>query len=213
MNQQPALRPHRSARRRVTRIVGASFAAVALAFAAGCSGASAPTAEAPAAAAAAGSQAGAILDKLGLAGKDAGAVVDALDKKTGERQRDIFASVRYDKLVLKDGATETSIPMPDGRFYLSVAPYVDQTHDCFYHSLTTCQGEMADQTVDVTITDASGKKLVAGPVKTYSNGFVGFWLPRDITGTITVTHDGRTATSPISTGQDAPTCLATLKLV
>lgn len=213
MNQQPALRSHRPSRRRVTRIVGASFAAVALAFAAGCSGASAPAADAPAAAVAAGSQAGAILDKLGLAGKDATAVVDALDQKAGERQKDIFASVRYDKLVLKDGATETSVPLPADRFYLSVAPYVDQTHECFYHSLTTCHGELHDKTVDVTITDASGKKLVEGPTTTYSNGFVGFWLPRDITGTITVSYDGRTATSPISTGQDAPTCLATLKLI
>jgi hypothetical protein len=194
--------------------VGASVAALALAFVAGCGTAETPTADAPAApAAAAGSQAGAILDKLGLAGKDATQVVDALDQKTGERQRDIFASVRYDQLVLKDGGTETSLPISGDRFYLSVAPYVDQTHECFYHSLTTCRGELADQTVDVKIVDSAGKTLVDGPAKTYSNGFVGFWLPRDITGTITVSYDGRTATSAISTGKDAPTCLTTLKMV
>lgn len=213
MNQHPAFRPNRPARS-LPRLLGASVAALALAFVAGCGAADAPTAGAPAApAAAADSQAGAILDKLGVAGQDAARVVEALDQKAGERQRDVFASVRYDQLVLKDGATETSLEIPGDRFYLSVAPYVDQTHDCFYHSLTTCKGELADKTVDVTITDASGKKHAEGPVKTYSNGFVGFWLPRDITGTITVSYDGRTATSPISTAKDAPTCLATLKLV
>ena len=90
---------------------------------------------------------------------------------------------------------------------------MNQTHDCFYHSLTTCIGGLAGQTVDVTIVDSAGKTLVQGPVKTYSNGFVGFWLPRDIKGTITVTQDGRTASSAISTDKDAPTCLSTLKLV
>lgn len=213
MNQQPALRPNRPARR-ITRLVGASVAALALALVAGCGTAETPTTQAPAAAApAADSKAGAILDKLDLAGKDAVQVVNALDQTTGERSREIFASVRYDQLVLKDGDSEASLALPGDKFYLSIAPYVDQTHECFYHSLTTCKGELTDKTVDVKITDASGKTLVDGPTKTYSNGFVGFWLPRDITGTITVAYDGRTATSAISTAKDAPTCLATLKLV
>jgi hypothetical protein len=192
-------------------------AAASLILVAGCSAAPTPGAEpqnaaSPAAAVSAAGTAGAVLDKLGVSGLDAMQVVDALDQKSGERQRDVLASVRYDTLVLKDGDREASLKIPDGRFYLSVAPYVAQTHECFYHSLTTCKGELADQSVDVTITDSAGKTLVDGPVTTYSNGFVGFWLPRDIAGTITVKYDGRTATSPISTGKDAPTCLTTLQL-
>lgn len=167
---------------------------------------------APAAAAAAGSDADAILAKLGLSGRSATDVISTLDQAS-DRKSDIFASVRYDKLVLKDGGTETAVPLPSDKFYLSVAPYVNQTHDCFYHSLTTCTGELAGQSVDVKIVDSSGKTLVESPQQIYANGFVGFWLPRDIEGTITVTQDGRTATSPISTGQDAATCLSTLKLV
>ncbi len=213
MTHRLSTRP-RPLRARVRQLLGASVAALALGLVAGCGTSATPVADAPAPAAApaADSQAGAILDKLGLAGKDATQVVDALDQKTGERQRDIFASVRYDQLVLKDGAVETSVPIPADRFYLSVAPYVDQTHECFYHSLTTCKGELADKQLDVTITDASGKTLVDGPATTYSNGFVGFWLPRDMAGTITVSYDGKTATAPVSTAKDAPTCLTTLKL-
>lgn len=212
MTHRPAHTP-RPRRARVPRLVGASVAAIALALVAGCGTSATSGADAPAAApVAAGDQASPILDRLGLAGKNTVQVVDALDQKTGERQRDVLASVRYDSVVLKDGDRETSLEIPEGRFYLSVAPYVEQTHECFYHSLTTCKGELAEKTVDVTITDASGKTLVDGPTQTYANGFVGFWLPRDITGTITVSYDGRTATSPLSTAKDAPTCLTTLKL-
>lgn len=190
-------------------------AAASLILVAGCSaapGAAPQNAGGPAAAVSADGTAGAVLDKLGVSGLDTIAVVDALDQKAGERQRDVLASVRYDSVVLKDGDREASLKIPDGRFYLSVAPYVEQTHECFYHSLTSCKGELADKSVDVTITDSAGKTLVDGPVTTYANGFVGFWLPRDIAGTITVKYDGRTATSPISTGKDAPTCLTTLQL-
>lgn len=187
-----------------------------LVLVAGCAGAADdPGTAAPgasAAAAAAGSEAEAILAKLGMSGRSATDVVAGLDQAS-ERNKDIFASVRYDKLVLKDGGTETEVALPGDKFYLSIAPYVNQTHDCFYHSLTTCTGELADQTVDVKIVDSAGKTLVEGPQKTYSNGFVGFWLPRDIDGTITVSKDGRTATSAISTGKEAATCLATLKLI
>jgi len=153
-----------------------------------------------------------ILTKLGLTGRSATEVIEALDQKTGERQREVLASVRYDSLVLKDDSGESQVELPDGQFYLSIAPYVSRTHECYYHSLTTCTGELAEQTVDVTIVDTAGKTLVDGPARTYANGFVGFWLPRDIEGTVTVTHEGRSATSAISTGQGAPTCLTTLQL-
>jgi hypothetical protein len=176
-------------------------------------GAAAPQGGNAAAAEAVSPAANEFLQKLGMSGRSATDVINALDQQTGERNRDVLASVRYDSLVLKDAKGESKVKLPDGQFYLSIAPYVNQTHDCFYHSLTTCTGELAGQTVDVTIVDSAGKALVQGPVKTYSNGFVGFWLPRDIKGTITVTQDGRTATSAISTDKDAPTCLSTLKLV
>ena len=74
----------------------------------------------------------------------------------------------------QDDSGESQVELPDGQFYLSVAPYVSRTHECYYHSLTTCTGELADQIVDVTIVDSAGKTLVDGPARTYANGFVGF---------------------------------------
>ena len=72
---------------------------------------------------------------------------------------------------------------------------------------------MATEEVHVTVTDnASGDTLIDEPRITYDNGFLGLWLPRGITATLTIDHDGRTATAPISTGDDDLTCLTTMQL-
>ncbi|MDP9822944.1 hypothetical protein J2S59_002753 [Nocardioides massiliensis] len=71
--------------------------------------------------------------------------------------------------------------MPEDRFYLAVAPYVDQTHECFYHSLTTCLGELDSADVRVKIVDEANDEVLVDEVRTtFDNGFLGFWLPRDI---------------------------------
>ena len=99
-------------------------------------------------------------------------------------------------------------------FYLSVAPYIDQTHDCFNHSLTTCQGELASTEVQVQIVDRAGNDVLVDETRTtFENGFTGFWLPRNIEGTLRITSDGRSAEADFTTHPDAPTCLTTMHLV
>lgn len=157
--------------------------------------------------------ASAILRDYGLEGLGAVDVIDRLDRLAGEdRPSELMASVRPGELQLSAGDDTAGLPIPADRFYLSVAPYVDHTHECFYHSLTTCQGELTGKDVDVRIVDATGEVLVDESRTTFANGFVGFWLPRDIAGTIEVGYDGLTARADISTGPDAPTCLTTLHL-
>ena len=109
---------------------------------------------------------------------------------------------------------ETSVPIPEGDFYLSFSPYVNSSHECYFHSLTTCVGELQNAEVSVKITDdATGEVLVDDSLTTFDNGFVGLWLPRGIDATVTVEHDGKTASSPITTkGDDAATCVTTLHL-
>jgi hypothetical protein len=153
------------------------------------------------------------LDRYGLANKSAVEVIDQLDRlPVAERPGDLMASVRVDELLISDGSSEAALPIPDDTFYLSVAPYLDSTHDCFYHSLTTCQGELSERDVDVTITTDSGEILVDETVTTFDNGFVGFWLPRDVDATLEISYQGKNAQMPISTGPDDPTCLTTVQL-
>ncbi len=154
----------------------------------------------------------AMLAQAGLQGSSAQQVVEALEASAQDRDSGPAGSVRYDQIVLTGQDTQVAMPLPDGRFYLSVAPYVNRTHECYYHNLATCQGELAGEQVHVTITDASGATLVDEDTTLHQNGFAGYWLPRDTTGTLTVTYDGRSATTPVATGKDDPTCLTTVRL-
>lgn len=184
---------------------------------AGCAGA---TDDAPSITAAAPTQAAsaedtaALLAEYGLTGMDARDVIEHLDRLGGdERPSDLMASIRTDELLLAADGVETTLDMPEDSFYVSIAPYLTQTHDCFFHSLTTCQGELAGADVQVTVVDdATGETVLDEQTTTYENGFVGLWLPRDMTGTLTVTHDGTSVESPITTDADSATCLTTLKL-
>lgn len=104
------------------------------------------------------------------------------------------------------------MPMPVEQTYVSIAPYRNTTHACFTHNLATCQGELVDTSVTITITKADGTVLLDRADQTYPNGFVGLWVPRNISGTIRVSAQGMSGSIPFATGQSDPTCLTTLKL-
>ncbi|CAM3484165.1 CueP family metal-binding protein [Isoptericola cucumis] len=157
-----------------------------------------------------------MLAEHGLEGLDARQIIDRLDAMpVAERPTDLVASVRPNEVVVTDDQQhESSVPMTSDEFYVSVAPYVDQTHECYFHSLTTCLGELQNASVGVTVTDdATGEVLIDEARQTFDNGFVGLWLPRGIDATISIEHDGRAGTSRVSTGGDEDaTCLTSLQL-
>ena len=167
----------------------------------------------------------AMLAAHGLAGLDTRQVIEKLDTTSvAQRPTDLIASVRPDELLLSrpqaqgaagsDGQAEpVSLPISgDNGFYLSVAPFESSTHECHFHSLTTCLGELRNEPVHVKVTGADGQVLVDEDKTTYDNGFVAVWLPRDISATLTITRDGKTATQPISTGPQDATCITTAQL-
>lgn len=170
----------------------------ALLLATGCAGGSGPVS---------------LLEEYGLAGADTREVVERLDQTNEDRGSGLEASVTYDAVVVQEGGKESLLPMPEDEFYLSVAPWTTTTHDCFTHSLTGCQGELVDAPLDVRITDSNGAVLVDETVRTYDNGFVGFWLPKGITGSLEITSAAGNAAGSISTFADSPTCITTLQLV
>lgn len=156
-----------------------------------------------------------LVDQHDLAGLDARGMIERLDAMAvSERPVDLIASVTPDALVLTGDEQTTSMPMPDDEFYLSLAPYENQTHDCYFHSLTTCLGELKDEEMRIIVTDEATDDTVINETRTtYDNGFIGIWLPRGMTGMLTVEHDGKTASTPISTENDDDlTCLTSLRL-
>lgn len=183
--------------------------AAALLVTAGC--ASSPTTADP------GTGAPAILAKYDLAGLDGREIVDRLERgPQSARPADLRVSVRPGELQLAEaGSDETTVvDLPDQEFYLSVAPYVEQTHECYFHSLTTCRGELAGEEIHVRVVQQdTGEALVDQVTRTFDNGFVGFWLPSGIEATITVEYEEYAAAADIATGPDDPTCLTTLHLV
>lgn len=178
----------------------------------GCASASDPQPEPTASASA--DPVGLLLETYDLADLDARQIIDRLEATpVAERPADLRASVRPDSLLLSTlGGDELSMPLPAGEFYLSFAPYLQQSHDCFFHSLTTCLGELRGEAVDVLIVASDGTVLVDEALQTNDNGFVGVWLPRGVDAELTVRHEGGSVTLPVSTGEDAPTCLTTLQL-
>ena len=154
------------------------------------------------------------LASVDLAGMDAVGIIDYLDALLVEaRPQDLMAVVRPDELVLTTPDEEISLAMPAASVYVSVAPFINQTHDCFYHSLTTCLGELRNAPVEVEIIeDGTGAVLVSEQATTFDNGFIGYWLPRDTAGTIEITHGEFTGYSYFTTGTDGATCITDLRL-
>lgn len=154
------------------------------------------------------------LASFGFENMQAAEIIDLLEATPlAERSSDFLASVRPKSLTLSDQTgKEISLEMPADRFYVSIAPYTEQTHDCYFHSLTTCVGEIRGETLTVIVNDDEGNELLNKETKTADNGFIGLWLPRDIQGTLTIEHDGLSTELPLSTGDSDPTCITTARL-
>ena len=155
-----------------------------------------------------------LLSAHDLDGLGAREIIDRLEAlPLPERPQDLLASVLPESLSLSDAAgTEISLPLPDGEFYVSIAPFVEATHECVMHSLTTCLGELQEQELEVSVTTADGEVLLDEVRATAPNGFLGLWLPRDQELTVTLAREGASASGPLLTDAEAPTCVTTMQL-
>lgn len=130
-----------------------------------------------------------------------------------DRPDGLMASVRVDELLLSSGNDEVSLALPQDEFHLSIAPYLTDTHECFYHSLTTCVGELGDEDFHVTITDdANAKVLFDSDVTTYENGFFDVTLPAGLDITVLIDDGERSVELPLATRAEDPTCVTTAQL-
>lgn len=154
-------------------------------------------------------------DLAGSGPADAAAIVEVLDAlPVAERPADLSTSITATELRLQpDTSDEASIALTGDRFYLSVAPYREQTHPCRFHSPTSCLGELRGAPVEIRVTEAaSGEVVLERSTETADNGFVGLWLPRDGEYSIEVVADGDRGVQTVRTGDGDPTCITTLRL-
>lgn len=125
----------------------------------------------------------------------------------------VSASITSDELIIfhNNGREEIHV-LPEDEFFVSIAPYIEHTHPCTYHSLTGCRGELMNVPFDVTITDSEGRVIVDETIHSLSNGFIDLWLPRNHTYEVTIRYQGKAAATVISTYSGDPTCITTMQL-
>ncbi|SDH68945.1 hypothetical protein SAMN05192534_10985 [Alteribacillus persepolensis] len=127
---------------------------------------------------------------------------------------DMSASITSDELIVTDRENKkTTYELPEGEFFVSIAPFIDTTHECSIHSLTGCQGELVEEEFDVYIEDEAGNAVVNETMTSLENGFIDLWLPRDETFQVKIEHNGGTAESEISTFEGDDTCITTMQLI
>lgn len=157
----------------------------------------------------------AILSEFQIEGPSTKELILYLDAiPVAERPEGLGTSIKADRIELANASGNTeSIQLPENEFYLSFAPYLTKTHDCFFHNPTGCIGELANEPFQVEITDLeNGDVLVSEEITSFDNGFIGVWLPRDIQAKLSVTHQDGAAETVIGTTDADPSCLTTLQL-
>ncbi|HLR43300.1 MAG TPA: CueP family metal-binding protein [Pseudogracilibacillus sp.] len=126
---------------------------------------------------------------------------------------DETASITSKELIVtSEDETETVYPLPEDEFFVSIAPFINETHPCKDHSLTGCQGELVQESFDVTIEDETGNIVLEDTIQTEKNGFFDLWLPRDQTYNIKMEHDGKNVDAAFSTFEEDGTCITTMQL-
>ena len=126
---------------------------------------------------------------------------------------DKSAVIMQDQLIVQDSAGDTVYDLTNEDFFVSIAPYIEQTHPWTNHSLTGCQGELVEQEFKVYIEDMDGKVIVDETLKSQPNGFIDLWLPRDKKFQVKIEHAGKMVEAELSTFETDGTCITNLQLM
>lgn len=139
-------------------------------------------------------------------------IINYLEQKTDE-PAGFNASVTSTTLFLSDEKDTIELDLPADLFYLSVAPFINQTHPCATHSLVTCTGELQNETLRVLITDSDTDEIILDQdIVTSPKGFAGLWLPSGKNIEMMITYKDLVATKQLSTFEVDDTCVTTMQL-
>jgi hypothetical protein len=138
-------------------------------------------------------------------------IIAAVNEQYGD-ERNYGVSIYDDKIVASNNTETVEIDLSEEMFYMAIAPYYETTHNCSIHSATGCGGELRNEEFNVKIISDQGEVVFDDQVKSMQNGFFEIWLPRDITGSMTITHGEAINVSSISTFAGDNTCVTTTQL-
>lgn len=127
---------------------------------------------------------------------------------------DQSASINSTQLIVTNqDNSQLTYALPKDEFFVSIAPYVEQTHPCATHSLTGCRGELINKEFEVYIEDSEGNVIRDEKLTSNSHGFIDLWLPRDKEYRISITQNEKTVKSKFSTFESDDTCITTMQLI
>lgn len=143
-----------------------------------------------------------------VAGKTTREVVSHLEQgHTGDL---MFAVALPNQIQISDG--EETLSLYDDAFYISIAPFIHQTHECLMHVFTSCRAELQAVSMHVRLRDQAGNTVFEGIRETYQNGFMGFWLQKNQAYTIEIDYEGYQGVFDFTTHDEDPTCLTDFQL-
>jgi len=122
-----------------------------------------------------------------------------------------FITPKELKVVFPD-KREITIALPSDEMYVAVAPYINETHTCATHYLSSCQGEMTKKIFAVTIKDDKQQVIYDGSITSLDNGFFELWLPRNKSFTCSVEYNNLKTEIMLETFEDSKTCITTGRL-
>lgn len=142
---------------------------------------------------------------------DVKALVD--EYSVGNFTDDHQASITSTELIITENDKSEKVhDLPEDEFFVSIAPFIHETHPCDDHSLTGCQGELVDADFNISIETEDGEVIVDDTFNSGENGFVDFWLPRDDKFLVNIEYDGKTTETELSTFEQDGTCITTMQL-
>lgn len=118
-----------------------------------------------------------------------------------------------DRIAFEDANGETlEVPLPDDVMVLAIAPFIENTHACRTHNISSCRGELplSDFTVSVQQIDGDFAKELT--LSTLENGFLELWLPKNGTYAVTIADGQLQAFEELSTFSSDRTCITTMQL-
>jgi hypothetical protein len=131
--------------------------------------------------------------------------------KTTEKGVTSFVDTKKISFEFENGE-KASVPLPEAKMVVAIAPYINKTHPCETHYLSGCQGELVNVPIKVYGKTPDGLVVVDKTITTLDNGFFELWLGRDLEIDLVVEYSGRKATQRITTFKDSNTCITTMHL-
>lgn len=133
---------------------------------------------------------------------------------SANKATDEKASITSTQLIVTDANNnKVTYELPEDEFFVSIAPYITETHPCTDHSLTGCQGELVQKEINVFIENEKGEVVVDETMTTLENGFIDLWLPRNEVFIVELSYDGKSVTGDLTTFDEDGTCITTLQFM